>query len=291
MPTDLTALLLATAVAARSAQERPVPRQVPPSREQIDAVLEGLPAAVTRALDTDRAAHLALLMDAETLPQCLLAAEVMRELTAHAVETRHTDGKLWVGIPSLLAAAELLSMARALAAVAETWRAVAGPSSTFLHDAHAGTLTLTALGGRHVVAPGWPSRPPSEVVEEARLALGLPAWQLAAVAEAWAARAGAAATVVIERGVFAGGRFFPASAVGAPGAAGATLSALLFTLRPGVEAAAYAMTSATAEASVDALIERAARDLGVPARGAVQVPTGVRAEGKRSLRTPPLGLT
>lgn len=265
--TTPTLPLAATATAILDATSRaslPLPA---PADTAVAARLTTLPTLAAAARDTDPAAPSLRLMVITDREDRATAVGVRTALDAAGVEHWTAAEAIHVSIPSLLAAAERDAAQRALFAIAAAWTALAGLGSTVDADARSGTLTLATPPGprsreRHVVAPSWQARPPAEVVEEARAALSLPAWGLDALAAAWRLRAGAEAVCMVRRGLFQGAAFLPAddftTAPSVP-----TVPALCFAVRLAVPPAVYALTAATCEASVEALVERAAQALGL----------------------------
>jgi len=261
---DTTLPLAATASAILDATARaslPLPA---PADTAVAAVLARLPSLAAAARDTDPAAPSLRLMALADREDRATAVGVRAALDVAGVEHWTAAGALHVSIPSLLAAAERDAAARALFAVAAAWAALAGLHARASADPHAGTLTLVADDGRHVVAPGWAARSPADVIEEARAALSLPAWGLDALSAAWRSRAGAEAAVAVRRGLFQGSAFLPADVfTSAPSVP--TVPALCFAVRLAAPPVCYALTAATCEASIEALVERAAQALGLPA--------------------------
>ena len=261
-------LLAATATALAAADQRAALPLDSPSESAVLAVLSTLPNVAATARDEDPTAPSCRLMEIVDREDRAVAAGVRSALDAAGVEHWTAGRRLHVSIPSLLAAASREALSAALFAVAAAWTALAGLGARAEADARSGTLTLTTSPGphasaRHVVAPGWQARATADVVEEARAALSLPAWGLDALSAAWRARAGAEAVCMVRRGIFRGTEFHAAddfAGVGVP-----TVPALCFAVRLAAPPAVYALTAATCEASVEALVERAAQALGLPA--------------------------
>lgn len=268
MTTLPPSLLAATATALAAADQRAALPLDSPSESAVLAVLSTLPNVAATARDEDPTAPSCRLMEIIDREDRAVAAGVRSALDAAGVEHWTAGRRLHVSIPSLLAAASREALSAALFAVAAAWTALTGLGARAEADARSGTLTLTTSPGphasaRHVVAPGWAARPPAEVVEEARAALSLPAWGLDALSAAWRARAGTEAVCMVRKGIFRGTEFHAAddfAGVGAP-----TVPALCFAVRLAAPPAVYALTAATCEASVEALVERAAQALGLPA--------------------------
>ena len=269
MTTLPPSLLAATATALAAADQRAALPLDSPSESAVLAVLSTLPNVAATARDEDPTAPSCRLMEIVDREDRAVAAGVRSALDAAGVEHWTAGRRLHVSIPSLLAAASREALSAALFAVAAAWTALAGLGARAEADARSGTLTLTTSPGphasaRHVVAPGWQARATADVVEEARAALSLPAWGLDALSAAWRARAGAEAVCMVRRGIFQGSTFLPAdNFTTAP--AVPTVPALCFAVRLAAPPAVYALTAATCEASVEALVERAAQALGLPA--------------------------
>lgn len=283
MTTTLADLLIAAAEQARAATTRGALPIDPASPADVAALLARLPSLAAATREEDPEASTVLIPSAgEGRAARLLSTAVVRSLAAEGVEASAVARGVLVSLASLLAAADRAATARALTAIAAAWRDLTGPLSRVDADAHASTLTLaTAPDGRHVVGPGWQTRSPADVIEEARAALSLPAWRIADLSAGWRARAGADARCAVKRGIFQGATFLPAddftTAPTIP-----TVPALCFALRPAAPPVCYALTTATCEASVEALVERAAQALGLPAPSPTAPPA---RDDRRPLRS------
>ena len=267
MTTPLADLLIVAAADARTATVRGALPPDPAAPADVATFLSRLPAIAAAArLDDPDCAAVMIPAHGEGRAARLLSAAAVRTLADEGIAASSHAGGVLVSLPSLFDAADRAATACALTAVSSAWRDLTGSGSTATADAHAGTLTLSAgPDGRHVVAPGWASRPLVEVVEEARAALCLPSWCIADVAAAWRARAGAEARCAVKQGLFRGTVFHAADDFALTPGGPSTVSALCFALRPAAPPAVYALTAATCEASVEALVERAAQALGLPA--------------------------
>ena len=283
--TTLADLLITAAADARAATMRGALPADPASTSDVAAFLSRLPslAAAARLDDPDCAAVM-IPAHGEGRAARMLSASAVRALDAEGIAASSHAGGVVVSLASLFDAADRATFARSLSAITAAWRDLAGLASAATADAHAGTLTLSAgHDGRHVIAPGWQTRPPSEVIEEARAALALPSWRIADVAAAWRVRAGADARCAIKRGIFRGPDFLAADdfAGAGPSSGLPTVPALCFALRPDAPPVCYALTPATCGADSCALVERAAQALGLPATSPTAPPV---RDDRRPLR-------
>jgi hypothetical protein len=265
--TTLADLLITAAADARAATVRGALPPDPVAPSDVAGFLSRLPslAAAARIDDPDCAAVM-IPAHGEGRAARMLSAAAVRALADEGIAASSHAGGVVVSLASLFDAADRTVTARAAITIASAWRDLTGPGSRVDADLHASTLTLSAgPDGRHVAAPGWQGRPVAEVVEEARAALCLPSWRIADVAAAWRARAGAEARCAVKRGIFRGTVFHAADDFALAPDGPPTVSVLCFALRPAAPPAVYALTPATCEADVGALVERAAQALGLPA--------------------------
>lgn len=271
---DLPSLLASTAATIRAARALPVAPSLPPTVEQINAVLEQLPVAARRTLTDDPDAtvvHLLVPLTRETEPT---ARAVVALLSVDGVEARIEGGALVVAVASLLAAgaesnttleafcvqwrleegaeatavrdsdrlsvrdgagalyilapgwerspvADLLQEAQpTLTAFRAAWLALAGPTATAAPNPSASTLLASVGPHTATLAPGWRSRPVDDLIEEARVALFLPRWSLAALEAAWSARCSGGSVVLVSGTYPLGGGYRAIPAVAFSGPAG-----------------------------------------------------------------------